>query len=952
MSLYGALFGGVSGLKAQSSKIGTISDNIANVNTIGYKQATATFSSLVVNTSSAVSYQTGGVRAGTRLDISKQGLLASSESPTDLAISGGGFFVVSSIPDRSVGGTAATPLYSRAGNFTPDSLGNFVNSNGFYLQGWPLDRDGRLPGEVGNLNTTSSSNFDSLEAVNVESASGVAQGTSTIALGANLKSSEVIYPGASGLLTPDTNNPANQNLAADQIQVGSEFGLAPADSVRRGDTFLVSTGNGNNLTYEYGGFTVGRSVSTLGGANNYGDSNLNNTPIYVLGAATDVEYAAGSSFIITSPNHGLISGDTVTLSGFGALGLTPAGQINGTHTVTRIDANRYQITVNTAHGQLVGSNPAFAAGRLEDIRQFQGNVLDAISANGPFFNLTSSATYTPASLTFTITTATAGAQTFRYAASAPNTLSGQFNSLNTLATAINAINGLTARVVSGRLVVAAEDARQAITFANGDATGTATLHGIDWIAELGLANITQTSTARYASLQGLANLVTADQGVSATVNNPLSNSTLNIRVDDPLSTISFTDSPYSSPIPAGTTVTVPGGTYLGTPATPVIVQVVIAAVPPAGLANGNSVYISGLTGGIGGLPGGFPNGGPFVVSSVGGATYTIDVPITQSIVVAGGAVVTGVAASASIAGVSNQGSPLAHFNIAGTASLNSVVPSTIAATGLLGPQYDPSGAVGDNMASGEITAQFSRNVRIYDNLGSGHDVRFSYIKIAQNSWAVEVHAIPASDVSTPLVNGQIATGTVNFNGDGTLNNVSASLSTPLSITWTNGSSPSAVTLNLGTAGSPFGTTGATTIGLSDGLSQFDSAYNVNFANQNGAPVGQLVSVAIDKDGIVTASYSNGQTQALFKLPLASFANPDGLDALSGNVFTQNRSSGEVNLREAGSNGTGSIVAAALEQSNVDLAEQLTDIIVAQRSYQANTKVIKTTDELLQELNQI
>lgn len=134
MSLYGALFGGVSGLSAQSSKIGTISDNIANTNTIGYKQATATFSSLVVNSSSAVSYQTGGVRAGTRLDIDKQGLLQSTQSATDLAISGGGFFVVRAVPDGSVGGTAATPLYSRAGSFTPDSLGNYVNSQGYFLQ--------------------------------------------------------------------------------------------------------------------------------------------------------------------------------------------------------------------------------------------------------------------------------------------------------------------------------------------------------------------------------------------------------------------------------------------------------------------------------------------------------------------------------------------------------------------------------------------------------------------------------------------------------------------------------------------------------------------------------------------------------------------------------------------------------------------------------------------------
>jgi flagellar hook protein FlgE len=215
-----------------------------------------------------------------------------------------------------------------------------------------------------------------------------------------------------------------------------------------------------------------------------------------------------------------------------------------------------------------------------------------------------------------------------------------------------------------------------------------------------------------------------------------------------------------------------------------------------------------------------------------------------------------------------------------------------------------------------------------------------------------VHAIPVSDVTTSLVDGQVATGTITFNGDGTLRSVSPGLTNPVPINWTNGAVSSNVQFDFGTAGQPFGTVGAAQIGLSDGLSQFDSAYNVNFANQNGAPVGQLVSVGVDREGIVSASYSNGQIQKLFKLPLASFANPNGLDAQSGNIFSQTRASGEVNLREAGTNGTGSIVSAALEQSNVDLAEQLTDIIVAQRSYQANTKVIKTADELLNELNQI
>ncbi len=944
MSLYGALFGGVSGLTAQSSKIGAISDNIANVNTVGYKEADATFSSLVVNSASNVSYQTGGVRGGTVLDVSKQGLLQSTQSSTDLAISGGGFFVVRAVPDGSVGGTAATPLYTRAGSFTPDALGNFVNTEGYYLQGWPLDRSGRLPGEVGNLDTTSSSNFDSLKPVNVQSASGVAQGTSTIAIGANLKASEVIYPGESGTVKSDANNTANANLAADQIYVGSEFGLATADSARRGDEISVSTGTGLQYNYEYGGFTIGRDVTATGGASNYGDGGTNNTATVALNNASDITSNGTTTLTLHIPSHGMITGDKMTLSGFtGPIGATPASQLNAQHVVTVIDANTVQITVSTATGVSGNVGPG---GISANVRQFQGNILDAITPTQTFLGQTGTTGFTTAAQTFTITTATTGTVTFTYTATAPNTSNGQFNNLTSLATAIDSVDGLTARVTNGRLVVGAEDASEAVTFANGDATGNGTQRGINWTSELDLSNVA-IGNRRFSSLQGLDNLVTSDDGVSANISNALSDATMAINVDDPLDTINFSDlkTAPGTITTAGTPITVPSGNFLQGAG----IDITINDTPPTGLIAGESVNISGLTNGLGGLPGAFPNGGPYQVIATTPGSYTVRIPAPENIALAGGNYAAATGNSISIQGQSNQGSLLAQLGLVPSLKGAAYTPQT---TGTLGPQYDPTGATGKNMASGDITAQFSRNVRIYDNLGTGHDVRFSFIKIAANSWAVEVHAIPASDVNTALVDGQIATGTVNFNGDGSLRSVSSSLSGPLAINWTNGATSSDVTLNLGTAGQPAGTAGATTIGGTDGLSQFDSAYNVNFANQNGAPVGQLVSVSIDKDGIVSASYSNGQTQALFKLPLASFADPDGLNPESGNVFSQTVASGEVNLREAGTNGTGQVVSAALEQSNVDLAEQLTDIIVAQRAYQADTKVIKTADDLLDQLNQI
>lgn len=968
MSLYGALFGGVSGLRAQSSKIGMISDNIANVNTIGYKQADAAFQTLVVNSTSAGAYQTGGVRASTVYSIDKQGLLQSTESSTDIAISGNGFFVVKASPDYS---TLSTPYYTRAGSFTQDSLGNFINAQGYYLQGWPLDREGRLPGEVGNLNTTSYNDLTSLQTVNVQSASGSAQATSTVELGANLKAGEVVYPGQEGVFTLDSNNLSNRNQPADAIIVGSDYWGATnqggADSVRRGDGFTLNTGNGVAYTYEYGGYTAGRKVSTS--VSNYGDSNFDNQAQIALDASTDIEYGpTTTTFDITIPNHNLITGDKITLSGINnAAGATPLTQLNTTHTVTWVDANTVRITVATPYAG--AATPGVPIGGAADpmtadtrVSVFQGNILDATDANGNFLQLTGVNGFTADALSFTVTNEKSGTVTFRYTSATPNTQNGEFNSLSTLAQAINSVNGLTARVVDGRLVVGGEDANQSVTFANGDALGATdgSKRGIDWVKELGVTDVSVSNNGlRYNSVQGLANLVNSQEGLSATVDNPLSQPTLHLVVDDPLDTISFSDLPVPDTIPAAAnnvTINNATGTYTSADTISVTIQ---ASLDTSIYQVGDSVYVTGLGAG-GGLPGALPNGGPFEIESISATSITIKMAVTQPTDLTTGSFTAG-AGTISHARTQSQGSMLAHLGLQSVAtgqptiaSLNGAAYTTPYTSGLLPPKYDPSGSVGQNMASGEITAQFSRNIRVYDSLGSGHDVRASFIKVAQNTWAVEIHAIPEDEI-TPgagLVDGQIATGTITFNGDGTLRSISSGLSGDQTVVWRNGSASSAISFDLGTAGQAFGTAGATTIGLADGLSQFDSAYNVNFANQNGAPVGQLVSVSIDDNGYVIASYSNGETQSLYKLPLADFANPNGLRPVSGNVFAQTRESGEQNLREAGTNGTGTIVGAALEQSNVDLAEQLTDMIVAQRSYQANTKVIKTADELLDQLNQI
>src|SRR5690242_3574532 len=140
MSLYGALSAGVSGMNAQSNDLALISDNIANVNTVGYKGSFGEFSTLVTQQSLPNSYAAGGVNFNRIGQFGQQGILQSTSSPTDVAVAGRGFFVVNTTPS---GATASDQfMFTRAGSFTTDNQGNLVNTAGYYLQGWPTDPSG------------------------------------------------------------------------------------------------------------------------------------------------------------------------------------------------------------------------------------------------------------------------------------------------------------------------------------------------------------------------------------------------------------------------------------------------------------------------------------------------------------------------------------------------------------------------------------------------------------------------------------------------------------------------------------------------------------------------------------------------------------------------------------------------------------------------------------------
>ncbi|TWA62506.1 flagellar hook protein FlgE [Azospirillum brasilense] len=166
MSLFSAMRSGVSGMSAQSSRMAAISDNISNSSTIGYKRAAVDFSTLMTSSGSTSNYAAGGVRSNVHYQVLKDGTIQGTQSATDMAIEGRGFFVVGD----NAGNTGTSPSYAltRAGSFLPDDQGFLRNSAGQYLQAWKLGPDGSLP-------AVNRSSFDGLSAVSI---AGLAYGGS------------------------------------------------------------------------------------------------------------------------------------------------------------------------------------------------------------------------------------------------------------------------------------------------------------------------------------------------------------------------------------------------------------------------------------------------------------------------------------------------------------------------------------------------------------------------------------------------------------------------------------------------------------------------------------------------------------------------------------------------------------------------------------------------------
>jgi flagellar hook protein FlgE len=287
--------------------------------------------------------------------------------------------------------------------------------------------------------------------------------------------------------------------------------------------------------------------------------------------------------------------------------------------------------------------------------------------------------------------------------------------------------------------------------------------------------------------------------------------------------------------------------------------------------------------------------------------------------------------------------------------------ATAAAAGTAGA-YDPTAnsmAMYNANANTGVAPDYSIQIPISDSTGGQHTVQLDLLKSSTpNQWYAELVSVPASDVvdGAGLSDGQIATGSITFSPTGQVQSdtLFANPSNPsIALGASAAAAPGAGQVNwaptLGVAAQTITLNLQGGSGSTGGLTQLNSQSVTQSINTNGTAFGNLANVEINSSGIVTAIYSNGVTQNLAQVAIATFPNPDGLAAVNGNAFQVSQNSGTFTLEQPGTGGAGSIDPSTLESSTVDLSSQLTDLITSQSAYSASSKIITTANQMMQAL---
>lgn len=236
--------------------------------------------------------------------------------------------------------------------------------------------------------------------------------------------------------------------------------------------------------------------------------------------------------------------------------------------------------------------------------------------------------------------------------------------------------------------------------------------------------------------------------------------------------------------------------------------------------------------------------------------------------------------------------------------------------------------------NGQGPDEVRTSLDVFDSRGLRHTVTLTMTRVSSTEWSLAAGTDNPNDV---LVDGS-ATG-IRFNADGSFfaTTGTGAGDGDLELMFDGLSATQSISLDFGTSGQL------------DGVTQLGDSQSLRALSQDGYAVGELVSMAVGSDGVITGSYSNGQQQALDQIAVAVFSNPSGLLRRGSSLFEESPNSGVPQLQTAGAGRAGTVFGGTLESSNVDVAEEFVRLIEAQRGFQANARVIKVSDELLNEL---
>lgn len=839
-----SLWSGVSGLQAHQIAMDVEGHNIANVNTFGYKFARANFSDMLSQTAKVATGPQGNlggqnpmqIGLGTNIDsttrIFHQGSVQTTKKPTDLAIKGDGFFVLS--PD---GGR--TYRYTRNGDFLRDAQGNLVDNNGYIVQGWLRNQ------ETGVLDS-------SAPIRNIIIPPGLtspAKATSEITLKANLNSGSHV----------ENHKPI--------YQLDSHTGWVD----KNGDGLITGTElhRENDVAdneFDVDGNLIERAMDMGVLFNESGDAfNLRK------GQGMWVSYAnAKATFSLGKNNPSVATSIQLRLNGTDIIGTATsyadiANLINAQTAKTGVEAQ----IVGTNQLELINTNRQGTEANMKNIKL----TVNSLGTAGDEF-------------TGIDTTNVITAYQYTYDPN-PSIADHKYN--DGVARRFNTTEDLREAMQ--------KDARIWTNY-----NGTLTTAEANWIVAAGMRD--GASSARNNINDGIT--VEVNKKGQFEIKNPKADA-FNFDDGDIIRNGEIITTDYT--LRSG--VNYPANIF-------------------ENHTGGNIVIPAEITGGAEQT---IADGQPFPDPAFT-AQKDFTIPIT----------------SGDIRGIFDQvnndiDDQDAHIQVTALTNATNGISENVRLTKVFDGMSGIIPIGNSVRASQSIhAASAGASEDVFDSLGSKHTLQMSFTKIGYTDdggteWSV-LYKVPEPGVINYSGDGpkNVVTGMVRFGPNGAL-----SAYTPTNLTYTanNGSSPNQnVELSFGT------------LGEHDGLTSYDDVSSVSNISGNGYTGGEFYDLRINQAGIAVVTFSNGQKQAYAQVAMAKFTNNSGLESEGGNVFSKTSNSGDAVIGAAGTGGRGTIQSSAIEMSNVDLSHSLTQLIVVQRGFQANSKTITTSDQMLNTLLQL